>query len=269
VRIEYGGKAIAPNNELNGITFAGVGSGTQIDHVMVRQTTDDCFEFFGGTVDAKYLVCQAPGDDGFDWDNGWSGRLQFLVLQQDVAYPTPGDMNAFEGDNDAAGSLNAPRSAPTIFNATLCGRDYGMGQQYGLLLRKATRGELANLVVSGFEAGIDIRNAVGDEVVVRNSTFFGNTLVAYPEDAAAPYDDDDAGFDEITALEAADNAFDDVGVAGCANMNELDLAPPEAVTEHAAEPPDDGFFDPAAYVGAFSGPEDDWIAGSWIVWSDD
>jgi hypothetical protein len=83
VRIEYSGTEIAPNNEINGLTLGGVGRGKVIDHVQVRHTADDCFEFFGGTVDAKYLVCQHPGDDAFDWDYGYTGRLQFLLLQSE------------------------------------------------------------------------------------------------------------------------------------------------------------------------------------------
>src|SRR5690606_28503245 len=57
VRIEYSGTEIAPNNEINGLTLGGVGRGTILHHIQVRHTADDCFEFFGGTVDAKYLVC--------------------------------------------------------------------------------------------------------------------------------------------------------------------------------------------------------------------
>jgi hypothetical protein len=113
VRLEYGGKLLASGNEVNGITFGGVGSGTLVDYVQVRQSTDDCFEFFGGTVNAKHLVCQHNGDDGIDWDNGYRGKLQFVIVQQDPAIAE--DTNGFEGDNDAAASTSTPLSAPTIY----------------------------------------------------------------------------------------------------------------------------------------------------------
>ena len=87
IRIEYAGVVLSPDNEVNGLTFGGVGRGTKVDHIQVRQALDDCFEFFGGTVDAHHLICQYNQDDGFDTDNGYSGRLQFLVLQQDPAHP--------------------------------------------------------------------------------------------------------------------------------------------------------------------------------------
>ncbi len=270
VRVEYGGKAIAPNNELNGITFAGVGRGTIVDHVMVRQTTDDCFEFFGGTVQAKHLLCQAPGDDGFDWDNGFTGKLQFLLLQQDVAYPVPQDMNGFEGDNDAANSANAPLSEPTIYNATLCGQDYLAGQQYGALLRKSTRAHLFNLFVSGFEAGVDVRDAADPTLELSSSILFGNAQVAYPETGVAPYNDDDVAFDELAWLmePTHSNAFTDPGIAGCNDMTSLQLKPAAPITAGAATPPSDGFFDATAnYVGAFRDANDDWATGAWVVWA--
>ncbi|NUO48793.1 MAG: hypothetical protein HOV80_08055 [Polyangiaceae bacterium] len=271
VRVEYGGKAIAPNNELNGITFGGVGRGTKVDHVMVRQTTDDCFEFFGGTVDASHLICQAPGDDGFDWDLGYVGRLQFLVLQQDVSYPTPGDMNGFEGDNDAASSANVPISEPTIYNATLCGQDYSMPQQYGALLRHGTRAHILNTVISGFEAAVDIRDGdgTGAGFEIRGSVFFDNTQVAYPEDQASPYGDDDSGFNEAAWLSnpANANSVADVGITGCDDMNSLSLVP-SAQPGNAVAPPADGFFDPTAiYAGAFRDADDTWAMGSWVVWA--
>jgi hypothetical protein len=269
VRVEYGGKAIAPNNELNGITFAGVGRATEVHHVEVRQTTDDCFEFFGGTVDAKYLICQAPGDDGFDWDFGFTGRLQFLVVQQDVAYPVPQDMNGFEGDNDAAGSGNLPLSEPTIYNVTLCGQDYNAGQQYGALLRKNTRAHIFNAIVSGFEAGVDVRDASGPMLDFEHSVFFGNTRVAYPEDQPSPYGNDDALFDEVAWITTAANmnSLVDPGVAGCDDMMTLDLAPSSPPPGIGVSPPMDGFFDDAPYPGAFADAADDWAAGAWVSWA--
>ena len=46
-----------------------VGSKTQIDHVQCSFTNDDSFEWFGGTVNAKYLVAYRGLDDDFDTDD--------------------------------------------------------------------------------------------------------------------------------------------------------------------------------------------------------
>jgi hypothetical protein len=273
VRIEYSGVAIAPNNEVNGLTFGGVGRATTVDHVQVRHTADDCFEFFGGTVNAKYLVCHMNGDDGFDWDNGYAGKLQFLALQQDPSVAD--ETNGFEGDNDALGSANTPLSAPTIYNATLCGKNADPAkQQYGMLLRRGTRATIANTIAMGFEAGIDIRDAA-TQIDLKSSIFFGNVVknVAYEEDGSntETQKDDDALFNELTwfATAANKNSESDPGIVGCFSADGPNFAPPTALAGNAATPPNDGFFDTTAtYVGAFRNGGDRWATESWIVWSE-
>ncbi|RZK35197.1 MAG: T9SS C-terminal target domain-containing protein, partial [Hymenobacter sp.] len=83
VRLEFGGVAFSPNNEVNGLTLAGVGSSTVLDHIQVSYSGDDSFEWFGGTVNAKYLVSHRCFDDDFDTDNGFSGKIQFGVALRD------------------------------------------------------------------------------------------------------------------------------------------------------------------------------------------
>ena len=55
VRVEFAGTEFSPDNELNGIAFQGVGSGTTVENVMVKFNKDDGLEFFGGTVEVKYV----------------------------------------------------------------------------------------------------------------------------------------------------------------------------------------------------------------------
>ena len=121
VRVEYAGKEIFPGNELNGITFGGVGSGTEVDYVQVHNNQDDCVEFFGGTVNVKHLVCTNAGDDNLDIDWGYQGKMQFVVVKQNVS---AGD-HIVESDNtnsDAAvGYLTEPRSQPMVANFTFIG----------------------------------------------------------------------------------------------------------------------------------------------------
>ena len=270
-RVEYGGYTIAPGNEVNGLTFGGVGRGTTVDHVQVRHTADDCFEFFGGTVNARYLACQFPGDDGFDWDNGFTGKLQFLVLQQDPAVAD--DTNGLEGDNDAVSSQNLPVSSPTIYNATLCGQNGDTNKtQIGVLLRRSTKASIFNLLATGFETGWDARDPL-TSVTLKSSLLFGNLVnnVAEPEPMGSPTDDD-AGFDEgayfIDPLN--DNSTEDPKLGGCFDANAPSFGPMVSLTTHAASPPDDGFFDVnAKYVGAFKDANDGWAtAGTWAVWTD-
>jgi hypothetical protein len=293
VRVEYSGTVIATDNEVNGITFAGVGRGTKVDHVQVRQTLDDCFEFFGGTVDAKYLVCQHNEDDGFDFDLGYRGRLQFLVLQQDPTHE--GDDNGFESDNDDKATTNGPLTSPTVYNATLCGKNVSVGgQQYGLLLRRNTRGTYRNLVVTGFQAALDIRDNIGatGELSIANSLVWGSTgaasfavtnHVSFVEDkTSVPAGQDEKVFkgrpdwsddslDEASWFTAnGTNRVADPGIAGCFNANAPVFGPSTSLTMQAATPPNDGFFDASAtYMGAFKDASDAWATtGKWAVWSD-
>jgi hypothetical protein len=285
VRIEYSGVVIGDNNEVNGLTLGGVGSGTVIDHIQVRETLDDCFEFFGGTVDAKYLICQHNEDDGFDFDLGYVGRLQFLVLQQDPTHE--GDDNGFESDNDANGTGALPLTAPKVYNATLCGKNASLGkEQYGLLLRKNTRGTYKNLVVSGFQAALDLRDGIGaaGELSITNSLFFNSKgagaytvtdHIAFVEQgttAGQPDRDDDGAIDEVAWFKGqAGNAFTDPGtIAGCFNATAPVFGPTTSLTDGAATPPSDGFFDATAtYKGAFKDANDKWATtGKWAVWSD-
>lgn len=284
VRVEYAGVVLSQDNEVNGITFGGVGRGTVVDHIQVRHALDDCFEFFGGTVDAKYLICQYNQDDGFDFDNGYAGRLQFLVLQQDPVHP--GEDNGIESDNDAMGSTNAPFTNPQVYNATLVGKNADPDStQYGMLIRRNSRGTYRNMLVQGFESALDIRdattkvNADSTALTIRNSIFAksiaGTVMdqIAYPENGAtAPNKDNDGGFDEINWFKnAGGNSFQ----ATVLSMQPFvatapNFAPASALNTNAATPPGDGFFDATAnYIGAFKDMGDNWATtGNWVKWTD-
>lgn len=277
IRIEYAGVILSPDNEVNGITFAGVGRGTKVDHIMVRHALDDCFEFFGGTVDAHHLICQYNQDDGFDFDNGYQGRLQFLVLQQDPNHP--GEDNGIESDNDANGSGNLPQTNPTLFNVTLCGKNADpAGPQFGLLIRRNSLGSYNNMLVGGFESNIDVRQNANAGLTIEGSWFWGAKSavvvdhIAYPEtgDTAPNKANDD--FNEVDWFKtpANDNKFGQDPGLDCFHASAPDFSPSVSLTEGAVAPPNDGFFDTsAAYMGAFKDANDKWATtGNWVVWSD-
>lgn len=79
ISIRHTGDELGVSNELNGLTLAGVGDGTIVDHIDVYSVFDDCFEWFGGTVNSHHLMCSHAGDDGFDTDEGHTGVTQFGV----------------------------------------------------------------------------------------------------------------------------------------------------------------------------------------------
>src|SRR5215203_581045 len=141
VRVEYAGYAFLPDKELNGITFGGVGRGTVVDHVQVSFANDDSFEWFGGSVDCKYLISYKTLDDDFDMDNGFSGRLQFGIALRDSTIADVSGSNGFEIDNDAGGSALNPQTSAIISNFTVIG----------------PRATLTNLGNSNFQRGAHTR----------------------------------------------------------------------------------------------------------------
>lgn len=137
LRVQHSGFVIVANNELNGITMAGVGSGTTFDHIQVHNSSDDGIEFFGGNVNGKYLVLTGNDDDSIDTDVGYSGALQFGILVQRAA----GGNRAFE--TSSAGT--APRSKPVFANWTVIGRG-GAGNDL-LVANTDTQNTWVNTVV--------------------------------------------------------------------------------------------------------------------------
>jgi hypothetical protein len=80
VRIEFPGFEVATGSELNGLSMCAVGSGTKIEYVQVSYSGDDGFEWWGGAVNAKYLISYKTEDDDFDTDNGFSGMIQYALI---------------------------------------------------------------------------------------------------------------------------------------------------------------------------------------------
>lgn len=256
VRIEFSGIQLSMNNEVNGLTLAGVGNKTIVENVMVHDTLDDCFEFFGGTVNAKHLVCAFNQDDGFDWDFGYSGKLQFLALVQDPVFED--DTNGFEGDNDADSSANTPISNPTIYNVTMCGKNQmvdGPKKQMGMLLRRSTKGSINNAVVTGFEWCADLRDPL-TAPVIKSSICHGNVLLNVGEQQEIDWFNTAGG----------KNSEVDPKIKDCYAATP-DFTPEATLTTNAATPPNDGFFDTSAtYIGAFAA-DDNWAEGAWISYA--
>ncbi|MDX2262801.1 MAG: fibronectin type III domain-containing protein [Gemmatimonadales bacterium] len=175
VRVEYAGFGPAQDAELNSFTIAAVGSGTVIDHLEALNGLDDHYEFFGGAVDAKYLVSYQAGDDHFDMSEGYQGRLQFLIgYQSKILIPRAGAGNV-SGDpqgieNDGCngsgcdlGMNSTPFTIPVVANFTLVGTGPGVvgaSGGYGAVLRRGTGGHYVNGILARWpSAAIGYRDA--------------------------------------------------------------------------------------------------------------
>lgn len=160
VRVEFAGIALSPNNEINGITFGGVGSGTTLENVQVSYSGDDAFEWFGGTINGKNLVAFATWDDDFDTDFGYTGKIQFGLVVRDPFSADQSGSNAFESDNDASGTTSLPLTAPVFSNITVFGPRFdstssiSANYQHAAHFRRRTAASLFNSVLTGFPTGL-------------------------------------------------------------------------------------------------------------------
>lgn len=174
VRVEFSGVEYATDNEINGVTFGGVGRGTTIDYVQVSYCGDDSYEWFGGTVNCKHLIAYRGWDDEFDTDNGYCGNLQFLVGLRDPNVADKSKSNGFESDNDANGSANNPFTQPIFSNVSLFGPYPNLNNitpptggsetgefQAAMHLRRNSKLNVYNSVFAGWATGVFIENDKG------------------------------------------------------------------------------------------------------------
>lgn len=163
VRLEYTGFAFSETKESNGLTMYGVGNGTTIEYVQVYKGSDDGFEWFGGTVNGKYLVSTHSEDDSFDWTDGWVGKGQFWVAMQDTKSPgADGTANGdclIEADNREDNFGNTPQSCPTLANLTLVGNKDSNKQKRGIRLRAGTAVKIYNTLVIGKPSPVTVATA--------------------------------------------------------------------------------------------------------------
>jgi hypothetical protein len=217
-KIEYGGYQFLADKEVNGLSMASVGSGTTIHHVMVSNTSDDCFEWWGGNVaNVDYLICNNPGDDMFDGDEGWiGGGKNWFGRTVDDAGITSSDPNGFEWDSLLAGT--EPLSAISASNVTLCGAGQFAIPSNGMVLRELITGAIDNAVITGWDYGVDARDTFvdGDDphVTIQNSAMFGLPIVN-PADNNGMDTPGDKDFDEEAWFETA--AWDNTHEADAAD----------------------------------------------------
>ena len=268
VVVKHAGYEIAPDNELNGVTFGGVGSGTKVEYLQVHENADDGVEFFGGTVNLKYVVLTGNQDDSVDWDNGYRGNMQYVLVKHDA---DNGAANrAIEADNDGSTPAKTPQSNPTIANMTIIGNAFDTADKdsEGIYLREGTKAQLHNFVVTnaagecfeiegGDTSSVTVDQAVAGETVVSNSVF-----------ACTENFKDSKATDGSVLLDAQDwvlNENDDNSTA--ADMDAVLNGIFTIDTTPSKDFSGDAFFDDADHIGAVS-QDNDWTA-DWTVGLDD
>jgi hypothetical protein len=258
VRVWYGGRSIGQDNEINGITFAGVGNGTTVEHCEVAYNLDDGFEFFGGTVNVKYLSALFVGDDAFDTDEGYQGKGQFLVTVQGQ------DMcgRGFEMDNSGSNMDIQPRSYPQFSNVTIIGPDGGTpagdGSDELIRLREGTGGDFRNMVLAyGNGVGMRVKDDATIALVGDSIAFSSNSVI---------FDCPEGQFHSDVAASFTAQDIDPMmrNVEGREDQGMIDLRPDfgSPLLSGAVALEDDGFFEQVDFIGAFGSVQ--WLAG-WSI----
>ena len=253
LQVRYPGFEVTEGNELNGITMAGVGSGTTFEYVQVANSSDDGIENFGGTYNARYVALTGNDDDSFDTDSGYRGYFQFVVITQRDA----GGDRAWEADSD--GDENRlPRQFTRLVNATIQANDGN-----AILFRGGGDYALYNTIVVGDQDDsqcIDIDGnttvqAADDDLQEAGPPIFQSVVL----DCEEPFSDDDDGIDEASFFTGDNNnatfsntLTGDFGLVNGDNESDVDAFD---VTEL------DDFLMAVDYIGAVAQGEDPWFNG--------
>ncbi|MEZ9141961.1 MULTISPECIES: hypothetical protein [unclassified Shewanella] len=269
VVVKYAGFKVNDTQEMNGISFAAVGSGTQVDHIQVHANGDDGVEFWGGAVNLKYVYLTDNFDDSLDWTNGWQGKAQYVYITHEDGQANRG----FEGDSHK-GTDDTPVSNPTISNVTILpGTDIenASGDKgEGIILRVATAASIHNLLIQGRKgstsetesgecleldgtyAGL-VDNVNDGSLMISHSVIDCNEPFKYSSDNDATTDavDTEEWFLAQTGNSAQEVTLTDGMPAGTDTVllgTGLDMSTT------------DTFFESTDYIGAFDG-QTDWREG--------
>ena len=258
VVVAEGGYEFAVGNEINGISFVGVGSGTEIDYVQVHNNADDGVEFYGGAVSAKHLVLTGNQDDSIDWDEGYVGNIQYaLVVQSDA---TGG--NAVEADTEGSTDF---LSEPTIVNATLVTAG---SKTTSIVLKASSGGYFHNTVITGASGTIGEcvqLSGTGAQDNASTGSIVFNQIIA--DCTTFEIDADSA---ETTLLVDSGNAISINSVAASLDTNWASTAAEAsgvtaADVESYSSETNAAFFDDTTFIGAVNPDGSDlWYEG-WIV----
>tara|TARA_B110000459_G_scaffold47015_1_gene52469 strand:- start:4968 stop:6590 length:1623 start_codon:yes stop_codon:yes gene_type:complete len=275
VSIRHGGAKLEANNEINGLTLAGVGSGTTIDYVEVFANLDDGIEFFGGAVNVKHASVSFCGDDSFDYDQSWDGNGQYWFSLQDAESNRAG-----EWDGSEQADLT-PQVTPIIANATFIGAGDTSDNEDNndaLRIRDDAAAKVYNSVMTGFaRRAIVIDNDAAQDSYQRfldgDLEFINNVFFDFG--AGSTFADivtTDGGDDNLLIAHLIDNGSQiaDPNLGGISREPNGGLDPRvafgPALNGDVIVPGGNTFFDAVTYKGAFDN-DNNWAA-NWTALSD-
>jgi hypothetical protein len=255
VGIQFPGFELSTGNEINGLTLGSVGTGTVIENIFVGGSADDCFEWFGGTVNSTNLIAQNCDDDMFDTDYGYAGKIMNAFGRQTVA-PTESSNGIESGYDDKVAITPTASTNATHENVTVCGFGAAVASVgYASLTRKYVSGTITNFVGTGFNFGVnqEFPPTGGTPIDLNHSILFGMFADAANQ-IVNPADDQtkDGNFDEIAWFNTAGKENATTPPAFTAADCKVADAPPAAAVKTSG-------------VGAFKANAAliDWIPADW------
>ena len=259
VQIRYSGFVLSADKELQGLTPSGVGSGTQIDHIQIHNSSDDGMEVFGGRANFKYMIVTGAEDDSFDTDVGYKGNIQYAIAVQRAGGSVGDSMMEIDSD----GNENAvPRQNVTISNFTFIHRNAAAGNGAAIRIRGGADYSFVNGLITSDTSCIRIDSSSTTQTTGVDEQgppkFFSVSLTC-----------GDRPFRGGGSPAVTDTEVQTIFTAG--TNNRFDYAPSltglfvNGATETSIPAFDaktlNSFFDTTAYVGAVRDASDTWYQG--------
>jgi hypothetical protein len=258
VQIRYSGFVLSGDNELQSLTTGGTGTGTQFDHIMSFNSSDDGVEFFGGYVNVKNLIVVGAEDDGLDTDTGVKANMQYVIVAQ---RQDAGD-TIIEADSSNAAIDNTPRQNTQISNATFIHRNSSSSQ--AIRLRGGTDYALTNTVMVGPDSTC-LRIDDTETVRAANSglddvgpPIFESMVMT----CADPFRAGSNGVDEAAVTAAFTNGGSNNDANFSSTLTGLFINGANENAVAAFDPTSlSSFFDAVTYIGAVKDSSDNWYQG--------
>lgn len=263
VQIRYSGFVLSGDNELQSLTTGGTGTGTKFDHIMSFNSSDDGVEFFGGYVNAKYMVVVGWEDDALDTDTGVQANLQYVIAVQRSG---AGD-TVIEADSTNVFNDSIPRQKTQVSNATFIHRNSASNPV--VRIRGGADYALVNTVVNAESGSACLRIDDTQTTRAANAGLSDDGPPVFNSlgfDCATPFRDGSGGVTAAnveTIFNAGTNNRTRVTATPYTNSLTMTFVNGANETAYPVFNPTalSSFFDAVTYVGAVSGASDTWYQG--------
>lgn len=174
LRVEYTGEMFNNSKKFNGVSFFGVGSYTNVEHVQSFEGMGDGFKFFGGTVNAKWLIAYHSGENSISITEGWNGI-------GDLWYLSGASKSGIRMANNQNNEEATPVTTGAISNVTIEGPVTEGAINYtdggGIF-------SIDNLYTSNINLGIKVKDGIETSRIDTgylniNSILFDNTSIGF------------------------------------------------------------------------------------------